>query len=120
MIATLLLFLSLGLDTLAVALGLGLGGLPRARWLRVGVVFALFEGGMPVVGLLLGDQLSAAVGDLAAYGAALLLVGVGLLAIREALSADEDDELETERVEGRRLLLTGLTVSLDELAVGFS
>ena len=31
----------------------------------------------------------------------------------------DDDELASDRVAGRRLLLTGLTVSLNELAVGF-
>jgi putative Mn2+ efflux pump MntP len=120
-IATALLFLSLGLDTLAVALGLGLGGLPRDRWLRVGLTFAAFEGLMPVAGLLIGQGLSAALGALAAYLAAGILVIVGLLAIREALGADDDDAIpDVGAMQGRKLLLTGLSVSLDELAVGFS
>ena len=118
MAATILLFLSLGMDTLAVALGLGLNGLPRARWARVGLTFALFEGGMPIVGLLIGGQLSAALGALATYIAAGILIVIGGLAIRESLSDTDADEVPD--VEGRKLLLTGLSVSLDELAVGFS
>lgn len=119
MIAVGLLFLSLGLDTLAVAVGLGLSGLPRAQWRRVGLTFAFFEGLMPVVGLLVGHRLSHVFGVAAGYGAAALLVLVGVLAVREALTGDDDDR-EPPDVSGGRLLLTGLSVSLDELAVGFS
>ncbi len=116
------LFLSLGLDTLAVALGLGLGGLPRSRWLRVGLTFAFFEGLMPVAGLLLGHGLGRLLGHVAGYAAAVLLIVVGALAIREALAGDDDEDQDEKAlaVEGRALLLTGLSVSLDELAVGFS
>jgi len=89
MIATAVLFASLGVDTLAVALGVGISGLPRARWLRLGLVFAAFEGGMPVVGLFVGRRLGPSLGALAAYLAAALLLGIGILAIREALSDDE-------------------------------
>ncbi len=121
-LAVLLLFLSLGLDTLAVALGLGLGGLPRSRRLRVGIVFALFEGGMPVVGLLIGGSLSAVLGNLAGIAAGVILIGLGGLTIREAWRGDDDDATAhvAAAMDDRRLLLTGLSVSLDELAVGFS
>jgi len=63
MIAAGLLFLSLGLDTFAVAVGLGPSGLPRAQWRRVGLAFAFFEGGMPIVGLVVGNHLSHAQGS---------------------------------------------------------
>ncbi len=122
MIATLVLFLSLGLDTLAVSVGLGLSGLPRSRWVRVGVTFALFEGLMPVLGLLIGKSLSEKLGEIAAYAAAVILIVIGLLALREALTEDDNNDGDdlVEKTQGNRLLLTGLSVSLDELAVGFS
>ena len=119
MIASIVLFLSLGLDTLAVSVGLGLSGLARNRWWRVGLTFAFFEGLMPIGGLVVGARLGHAVGIWADYGAAALLILVGVLAIREALSDDDDDD-KASSVEGRQLLLTALSVSLDELAVGFS
>jgi len=124
MAAITFLFLSLGLDTLAVSVGLGLSGLPRRRWWQVGLTFAFFEGLMPIVGLVVGARLSRSTGVWADYGAAALLILVGVLAIREALSDDEDKEKGEGEVvstlDGGQLLLTGLSVSLDELAVGFS
>src|SRR5229473_7807391 len=91
MAATALLLLALGLDTLAVALGLGLSGLPRPRWLRVGLTFALFEGLMPVIGLVIGHRLIRSLGEPAGYAAAVLLIIIGLLTIKEAVS-EEDEE----------------------------
>ncbi|HEY7909467.1 MAG TPA: manganese efflux pump [Thermomicrobiales bacterium] len=122
MIAIAIIFLSLGLDTLAVSLGLGLSGLPRHRWVRVGLTFALCEGLMPVVGLLIGKGLGTSLGEAATYGAAAILIVIGGLEIREALVEGEDDDdiavPPDDRV--RPLILTGLSVSLDELAVGFA
>jgi len=119
MIGTIALFASLGLDTLAVSLGLGVAGLPRTSWLRVGLTFAAFEGLMPVLGLLIGARLSAAAGAAATYAAASLLIVLGLVEIREALTGD-DATSPPLAAGGRALLLGGLSVSLDELAVGFT
>lgn len=119
MIAVAVLLLSLGLDTFAVALGLGLSGLPRAQWRRVGLTFACCEGLMPVAGLLAGRPLSNLIGVWAGYIAAGLLIFVGVYALKEACTEQESEET-VPPLEGSKLLLTGLSVSLDELAVGFS
>lgn len=118
MIPAVVLFVSLGFDTLAVAIGLGLSGLPRSRWPKVGLTFALFEGLMPVIGLFIGRYLSVAVGAVAEYVAALVLIFLGGKAIKEALA--DDEEADSPLQDGKSLILSGLSVSLDELAVGFS
>lgn len=124
MIATAVIFFSLGLDTLAVSLSLGLSGLPRSRWARVGLTFALFEGLMPVIGLLIGQRLGTFFGDIAEYIAAGILIVIGALEIKEAFTDDDDDDeslaLTPTGEQQRPLVLVGLSVSLDELAVGFA
>jgi len=126
-VAIAVIFLALGLDTFAVAFGLGVSGLPRARWWRVGLVFAACEGLMPVIGLLIGQRLGAALGTVAGYVAAGILVLLGGREIREAIrdEGDDDDDDEGDQAAAGRtgagpLLLAGLSVSLDELAVGVS
>lgn len=121
MLVIIVLFASLGLDTFAVSLGLGVRGLPRNRWWRIGLVFALFEGLSPVVGLVLGQHLSGWLGQIAAYAAGGILVVLGALEIREALQ-DDDEQGPDPLKDGnmRAILLTGLSVSIDELAIGFA
>src|SRR5438445_12468246 len=118
MAATVLLFLALGLDTLAVTLGLGLSGLPRRRWLRVGFTFALFEGLMPVIGFVVGHRLVRSWGEPAGYAAAVLLIIIGLFAIKEAVSEkDEENDHDLATLPGRPVrrlrVWPGRSVSLD-------
>lgn len=122
MLAAVLLFFALGLDTLAVAISLGVARLPRAQWWRVAGVFALFEGGMPIIGLLIGERLAGVLAEVAGYAAAVLLIGVGVRELREALNGDDDDEdlAAAATARHRPIVLTALSVSLDELAAGFS
>jgi putative Mn2+ efflux pump MntP len=121
MLATIALFLSLGLDTFAVALGLGIKRLPRDRWLRIGLTFAVFEGLMPAVGLAIGRSLTTALGDVAAYAAGAILIALGAWEIREAFEHDDGDDGKAPDLSlTRSTVLLGLSVSLDELAVGFA
>jgi putative Mn2+ efflux pump MntP len=123
------LVLSLGADTFAVSVALGVAPLPLRTRLRLALVFAAADGLMPAVGLLLGRPLGTATGRWAVYVAAALLVATGVWMMREGLERDDDDgpgERDEEAMVlrasagGLPLLAAALSVSLDELAVGFS
>ena len=109
----------LGLDTFAVSAALGLGGLSPRQRLRVSLVFAAFEGLTPAVGLLIGSALGRSIGSVADYLARALLIGYALFGL---LRKDDEDERASEMptTRGWALVLLGLSVSMDELAVGFT
>jgi len=115
------LIVPLGLDTFAVAAALAIAGLPKQERWRVSALFTAFEAGMPVVGLLVGAAVGQAIGQIADYVAigALMLLGVYMLWPR-----DEDKEEERlallARTHGVAVLGLGISISLDELAIGFT
>lgn len=121
------LILSLGLDTFALSTALGIAPLSLRVRLRLAATFATAEGLMPAVGLLVGRPLGQAVGQWAIFVAAALLIATGLWLLREGLEeGDDDDDGESAKLlraaTSRGLPLVGiaLSVSMDELAVGFS
>jgi putative Mn2+ efflux pump MntP len=112
--------LPLGLDSFAVAAALGAAQAITARQrLRISLVFVVFEGGMPLIGLALGSALSHGIGHVADYLAAAAVIGVGawMLLADEKDERDKADGLVTSR--GLALVALGVSISLDELAVGF-
>ncbi|MGH3430804.1 MAG: manganese efflux pump MntP family protein, partial [Mycobacteriales bacterium] len=117
----LLFVLPLGVDTFAIAAAVGTSRpVGSARW-RISAVFALCEGGMPLVGLALGASLGHTVGSVADYLSGGLLVLLG-----GYLWWDDDDDDEVAKAQrltsarGFALVGLALSVSLDELAIGFS
>jgi putative Mn2+ efflux pump MntP len=114
------LVLPLGLDTFAVGAALGMAGLPERHRLGVSVLFTAFEGGMPIIGLALGAPLGRAIGSSADYIAIAVLIGFGLY----TLLRREDDETEGIANFAERgvlgTLLLDLSISIDELAIGFT
>lgn len=114
--------LPLGLDSFAVAAALGATGrLPGRTRLRISLVFVVFEAGMPLLGLAAGAPLAHAVGAAADYLAAAAVIGIGVWMLAHGES-DEEDEKATRLVTARGLAVLGLgiSISLDELAIGFS
>ncbi len=113
--------LPLGLDSFVVAAALGASGTLTARdRLRISALFMIFEGGMPVIGLGLGAAIARGLGAVADYLAAAALIGVGAWML---LSGDDAEEEKAGRLAGARglaLLGLGVSISLDELAIGFS
>ena len=121
MLKLLAFVLPLALDSFAVAAAIAAAGAITAwQRLRVSLVFMAFEGGMPLAGLGLGSALAHGVGHVADYLAAVAVTGIGLWML---LSGEEDEEGKAARVTASRglaLLGLGISISLDELAIGFS
>jgi manganese efflux pump family protein len=115
-----LFVLPLGLDTFAVAAALGMRGLPPRSRLRVSLLMSSFEMAMPVVGLLVGHALGKLVGDAAEYVAIGVLVVVGAWMLLDGDDAESDNADRLASGNGLALLALGLSISLDELAIGFT
>ncbi len=124
MLALLLVALSLGLSNFAAAVGIGVAGADAGTRLRVGLIFGLFEAGMPLLGLLLGHGLARTLGAAAHWIGAALLIATGIYAVVQAIGsqASKHDKIPAEAAQQRtgRLLVTGIALSIDNLAVGFA
>jgi putative Mn2+ efflux pump MntP len=123
-LALVLVAVSLGLSNFAAAIGIGVSGIDARTRLRVGVVFGLFETGMPIIGLVLGRSLATTLGHAARWiGAALLIATGGYAVIQAIRSPARHDGPATATPAGLqtgRLLVTGAALSIDNLAVGFA
>lgn len=105
----------LGLDTLALAIALGLRGVTP---LRPALVFAVFEGLVPLAGVLVGTFVSQRFASIATITGAVILIGLGIHTFREAGEVDEEAE-KLDFTSLRTAAAAGLAISIDELAVGF-
>ena len=116
------LVVPLGLDTFAVAAALGMSGLTRQDRIRVAVLFTGFEMGMPIVGIVLGAVAGHVAGTAADYLAIAISIALGVF----MLWPRRDDRDESARVgllartRGLAAIGLGISISLDELAIGFA
>src|SRR5258708_7049557 len=123
MIALLLVAASVGLSNFAAAIGIGVAGVDTRLRLRVGLVFGLFEAGMPIVGLIIGQRVAADLGHAARWFGATLLIAVGGYGVIKSIRARAGGASSAgPSIAGSpaRLLLSGLALSLDNLVVGFA
>lgn len=113
--------LPLGLDSFAVAAAIGAAGALSARdqW-RITALFVVFEAGMPLIGLALGAPLARAVGPVAEYVAAAAVIGIGAWMLLHNESDDEEKAGRMITARGAAMIGLGLSISMDELAIGFS
>ena len=114
------LVVPLGLDTFAVSAALGMAGLSARDRTRVSLIFTAFEVGMPLVGFFAGNLAGKAAGNAADYLAIAILIGLGLFLLRPQAD-DEDTRLSLlARTRGLAVLGLGVSISIDELAIGFT
>lgn len=122
MTALLLVALALGLSNFAAAVGIGISGVDARARLRVGLVFGVFETAMPILGLALGRGIAATLGSGAHWIGGCLLIATGTWSLWQTLR-DEDEQEHAARSARQplgRLLISGLALSVDNLAVGFA
>lgn len=140
---TLGISLSLGMKSTSRSLPTrGSSGRGMPLWLRTALLFALAEMLMPIIGLLIGAALSTLLNEVMHYLGALLLLTIGIWECMEEgreyvrkrtkrqqsatraepqpFSPGEASQSTSERFQWKKQLLLALSVSLDELAVGFS
>jgi putative Mn2+ efflux pump MntP len=115
------LVVPLGLDTFAMAAAIGMFTSPTRRSrLEIAALFTAFEAGMPLVGLALGGALGRAIGSSGDYVAIGLLLVLALYVLLASEEREERHLADLATARGAGAILLGLTVSLDELAIGFT
>jgi putative Mn2+ efflux pump MntP len=118
-LALLLVAASLGMDNFAAAIAIGLSGVDRRLRLRIALSFGLFEAGMPIIGLLIGQRVANTLGSHADLIAGLLVVATGLYSLLSARRGELQPITAASQPVGR-LLITGFALSIDNLVVGFA
>jgi manganese efflux pump family protein len=129
-IALLFAAVAVGLSNLAAAIGIGVTGVNARIRLQVGVVFGVFESGMPVVGLLIGQRVASDLGQAVRWPGAILLMLVGAQALVRSIREGRRKDAAPAGAAAKhlaggsphlgRLLASGLVLSLDNLVVGFA
>jgi putative Mn2+ efflux pump MntP len=116
------LIIPLTLDTFVLSSALSLPGLPKKRRLKVSLILAGFEAVMPAVGVLIGRGLGDIVGHYAGYTAAVIIgiAGVILLLPTDKRTKRRRRKKLLARTQGIAIIDLGLSISLDELAIGIS
>ena len=106
----------LSLDNFRVSIALGTVPFSMKRAVQVALTFGLWDAIMPLVGLLIGNQIGEALGDVADLVGAAALGAYGLYLVVSALRNPEPDELDHPWA----LFGIPLTLSLDNLFAGAS
>src|ERR1700732_775628 len=114
------LVVPLGLDTFAIAAALGMAGMSARDRTRVSLIFTAFEVGMPLIGVFAGNLAGRAVGNAADYLAIAILIGLGIFMLRPKADDEEKRLGLLARTRGLAVLGLGVSISIDELAIGFT
>ena len=123
MIALLLVAAAVGLGNFGASIGIGVSGVGGGTRIRVAVVFGTFEAGMPVLGLALGHSLASGLGQVAHWLGAVLLIAIGagsLVYAWRSRGRASSPGREVRQWRTGRVVLSGLALSIDNLAVGFA
>lgn len=112
----LVLGFALSLDNFRISIVLGTVPFRLKRAVQVALTFGLWDGVMPLIGLLIGHEIGDAVGGVAEVVGAVALGGYGIYLVISAFRNPEPDELDHPWA----LFGIPLSLSLDNLLAGAS
>lgn len=119
-----LIAVGLSMDAFAVAIGKGLAMKRREHLqaLAIALAFGLFQGGMPLIGWLVGSQFTGIITEIDHWIAFVLLAIVGGKMLFEAFEDEPDgsDAPTGARLRFKELLVLAVATSIDALAAGIS
>ena len=114
----LLIAVALGMDAFSLCVGIGMKGIRLLHVARISAAIAAFHVVMPLVGLFMGQYVSALLGGVATMIGGGLLVLLGGHMIYNSLRGGDAPSFNTGSLFG--LLAFALSVSVDSLSVGVS
>ncbi len=119
-IEILLIGIALSMDAFAVCLSSSMiyTNLTPARKLSMPVAFGIFQGIMPILGFFLGSYFANIINRWSGPIALVILAGIGINMIREAIS--DDEETCKKQLTFKVLMLQAIATSIDAFAVGVS
>ena len=93
-IEIILIAIGLAMDACAVSVckGLSMKKMDWKKTIIIGLYFGIFQGGMPLIGYMLGIGFEESIKFIDHWIAFVLLAFIGINMIKEAFSKDEDDE----------------------------
>ena len=111
----------IGSNNLAVAFALGAMH-TRSFWLRIILVFAVFEFIIPLVGILIGQQFSTVIASYASYIGGGLLITFGLFMMYKRFQSNKKAEVNLSKkvTSWWGIISLSAGLSIDNLIVGFS
>ena len=119
LVEIILIAISLAMDAFAVSICKGLS-MKKMDWKKaiiIALYFGLFQGGMPLIGYILGVGFEESIKFIDHWIAFGLLAFIGGNMIKEALSKKEDDEVD-DKVDFKTMIVLAIATSIDALAVG--
>lgn len=114
-----LIAVGLAMDAFAVSICKGLS-MKKMDWKKAGIIglyFGGFQGGMPLIGYLLGIGFEDKIKSVDHWIAFALLVFIGANMIKEALDKKDCEEVN-DKIDFRTMIVLAIATSIDALAIG--
>lgn len=121
---------ALSMDAFAVSVtkGMTLKNITKGTSLKIALAFGLFQGGMPLIGWILGISFESYIKSIDHWIALILLSFLGFKMIQEFVKARKEGDSELEcattidesTISNKELIMLSIATSIDALAVGIS